>query len=150
MELEQRIAQILDRMIDPLKMERFSETFVDPKSGGSPSEMYDYWNISNTHFHHLIAIQYKGDSIYDFETSIGDKIKFKASFIEPPKGIEYLAMLENALAIIARKRNIPLVVSFDVMGQLETEEQLKQKGYAYVEPAKPTLTHKLYSKTINP
>ncbi|MBI2657593.1 hypothetical protein HYX08_02755 [Candidatus Woesearchaeota archaeon] len=149
MELEQIIAQILDRMIDPQRMERSSEIFVDPQSMGGASELYDRWNISNTHVHHSIAIDYRGDSIYHFDTSIGGQINFNASFIEAEKGIEHLAMLENALAILAKKRHLPVMVTFNVIGQPETEKQLRQRGYAPVEHAQPT-THRLYSKTISP
>ena len=137
MELEQRIAEILDRMVDTQRVERFAEVF-------------DEWKISNTHFHNLIDIEYQGLTVYGFNTSLGMQITFDGYIIEPQKGVECLPMLENVLGILAKKRNIPVIVSFNVIGQPNIEGQLKQKGYTYVEPAKTTTTHKTYAKTISP
>jgi len=135
MELEQKVAEILDRMIDIQKAERFSE-------------LYDQWRISNLNFHYMIELDHQGYTVYLFETFLGDTITFKGRRIESPKGIESLPMLEAALGILAKKRNTSVTVSFNAAGQPDIENPLKQRGYSYVEPTKPTKIHKIYSKTI--
>lgn len=134
MELEQKIAETLDRMVDTQKIQRFVETF-------------DHWQISNPHYHYLIDMEYDGLTVYGFRTALGNPITFTSWALSIPlKGIESLPLLEGALRILAAKRKTPVRIFFDVFDEPQLETQLQQRQYAPVESVKPN--HKPYSKTI--
>jgi len=115
MELESRIAEILDWILSGVKV----------------NEMVGDWHISNVNNSFLVDFMYKQDAIYGFQFILGDRITLFNYHREARTGAGSLTLrqLEAAFHLLAKRKGKPIEVVFDPANQRDTKVWLQKNGY---------------------